>query len=209
MSTPTPTPTGFPRPGAPLLRKLVEADYLAAATSLGCEVAAIKAVAHVESAGSGWLKDGRLKVLFEAHLFSRQTGGRFIGSHPNLAAPRWDKSLYGASGGHQWDRLLAAAKLDEQAAKKSASYGMFQILGSNAGICGFKTVDEFIWTLNAGAAGNLRAFCGFVKTNGLADALRRLDFPAFAEGYNGPGYRANKYDSLMAAEYQRLIRRRA
>jgi N-acetylmuramidase len=46
-----------------------ESDYQAAAQSLGCEVAAVKAVAAVESAGHGFLPNGKPKILFEAHIF--------------------------------------------------------------------------------------------------------------------------------------------
>ena len=50
-----------------------EGDYQAAAQSLGCEVAAIKAVASVESRGRGFLPSGRPKILFESHVFSKFT----------------------------------------------------------------------------------------------------------------------------------------
>ena len=48
---------------------LTEADYAAAAGRLGCSVAAIKAVAKVESKGSGFLPSGEPRILFERHVF--------------------------------------------------------------------------------------------------------------------------------------------
>jgi hypothetical protein len=36
-----------------------------------------------------------------------------------------------------------------------------------------------------------------------ADALRQRDWAAFARGYNGPGYRANRYDAKLAQAFAR------
>jgi hypothetical protein len=44
-------------------------DFQEAATLLNCDVPAIKAVAEVESAGDGFLSDGRVKNLFEGDKF--------------------------------------------------------------------------------------------------------------------------------------------
>jgi hypothetical protein len=44
-----------------------EADFEQAAALLKCDVAAIKAVAEVESSSNGFLSDGRVKILFEGH----------------------------------------------------------------------------------------------------------------------------------------------
>jgi two-component sensor histidine kinase len=54
------------------MQALTEEDYKRAARRLGCSVAAIKAVAEVEAPGSGFLPDGRPKILFERHIFRRQ-----------------------------------------------------------------------------------------------------------------------------------------
>lgn len=43
----------------------------------------------------------------------------------------------------------------------------------------------------------------FIARAGLADALRARDWPAFARGYNGPGYRRNAYDTKLAKAYAR------
>jgi hypothetical protein len=33
-------------------------------------------------------------------------------------------------------------------------------------------------------------------------ALKKQDWAAFAKAYNGPGYKANKYDTKLAEAYQ-------
>lgn len=185
---------------------LTEADYRAAAKSLDCSVAAVKAVAEVESVGDGFLASGEVKILFEAHVFDRLTGGKYRRSHPNISSARWNRSLYGPGGQHQHRRLQQAVALDRDAALQSASWGMFQVMGFNWKVCGYKSLQAFINDVSASAAGQLRAFVGYVKARGLADELQRLDWPGFAYGYNGTGYAANHYDTKMAAAYRRHAR---
>src|SRR3546814_12972751 len=75
--------------------------------SLEVQLAALLAVAEVESSGSGFLKPPSVKpkVLFEGHAFHRLTGGRFDESHPRLSYPRWDRKKYSGSLAGEWERL--------------------------------------------------------------------------------------------------------
>ena len=183
---------------------LTETDYRRAAKTLGCEVAAIKAVDEVEASGAGFLPGGEPKILFEAHIFDRLTNGRFRRSHPNLSSAKWDRSLYGPAGLHQHKRLQAAVALDREAALQSASYGRFQVLGSNWKVCGYKSLQAFINAMFRSEADHLDAFVGYVKARGLADELQRKDWAGFAYGYNGPKFAENKYDTKMAAAYRKF-----
>ena len=184
------------------MSELTEADYRAAADSLGCEVAAVKAVAEVESAGAGFLRSGEPKILFEAHVFDRLTQGRYRKSHPNISSAKWDRSLYvGGQGEHR--RLQEAVALDREAALQSASWGRFQVMGFNWKVCGYGSLQSFINDMYRSESGHLRAFVGFVRSLGLAKYLRSKDWAGFARGYNGPGYAANSYDVKIAAAYAR------
>jgi N-acetylmuramidase len=186
---------------------LTDEDFARAAKELDVEQAAIRAVAEVEAAGHGFLPDGRPAILYEAHVFHRLTKGGHIAAKDRhgvlLSASKWDRSLYGAAGAHQHDRLEDAAKLDDSAAKKSCSWGTFQILGENYQAAGCNTIDAFVAKMNSGAGAHLDAFVAFIKANNLDDALRRKDWAAFARGYNGPGYAQNAYDKKMAKAYAR------
>lgn len=166
---------------------LADTELDAGATELGCERAVVDAVCDVESAGSGFLPDGRPKILFEAHAFHTATGGRWDRTNPNISSPVWDRSLYGAGGGHQYDRLVEAIVLDRTAALQSASWGRFQVLGSNYSAAGFRNVDAFVRAMCDREAAHLGAFIGFCRAHGLTDALRDHDWPTFARTYNGPG----------------------
>lgn len=162
-------------------------DIDAEAEQLGCDSAAIWAVNDVESAGSGFLPDNRPKILFEAHYFHTLTHGAYDRSHPNISSPFWDRSLYGAAGGHQYDRLAEAIALDRTAALESASWGRFQIMGANFLMCGYPDVEKFVEAMMAAEAHHLIAFGNFCKSTGIVGYLVAHDWTHFALRYNGPG----------------------
>lgn len=207
---------------------LTEADYADAAAQLGCSVDQIKAVFEVEASGSGWFTDVRAdilardgpggfldgpdlpKILFEAHIFDRETKGRFRASHPKLSSKAWNRKLY-VGGQGEYVRLDEAMGLDRAAALRSASWGAPQIMGFNHKLAGFDTVEAFVAAMKSGARAHLLAFVAFVKNSGLADELRRVsnnpaDCAPFARGYNGSGFAVNAYDVKIAAAHKKHSR---
>ncbi len=182
---------------------LAAADVVAVAAKLQCEPAAIWAVCDIESAGGGFLADKRPKILFEAHIFGGLTQHRWDAIHPNVSSPGWNRALYGAGGAHQYDRLDEAITLDREAALQSASWGMFQILGSNYAACGFPEAEDYVTAMCVSEASQLDAFAAFCRHGGLDRFLRAHDWTQFALAYNGPGEAANDYDTKLAAAYRR------
>lgn len=180
---------------------LTDADIARAAQLLGCEPAAIRAVAAVESAGSGFLPDQRPKILFEAHIFSRLTAHKFDATHPDISSPTWNKALY-RGGAAEYERLSAAIALDRDAALQSCSWGKFQLMGFNWRKCGFQRLQDFVDAMGKSEGAQLTAFCHFVKSMGLDDELRRLDWVGFARGYNGPSFALQEYDVRCAKSYR-------
>lgn len=183
---------------------LSEQDFERAAKSIGCEVAAIKAVCQVEAPNGGFLPDGRPTILFERHKFSQFSGGKFDASNPDISNPK--AGGYGAAGANQHERLGRAAVLDRDAALKAASWGKFQIMGFNFGAAGFKDLQSFINSMYRSEGAQLDAFVAFIKTEGLADELRDRRWADFARRYNGPSYAINRYDTKLAAAYAALKR---
>jgi hypothetical protein len=191
-----------------LQKTLTDADFARAAKELNVEVAAIRAVAEVEAAGAGFLPDGRPAILYEAHVFHKETGGKHANAKDRrgvaLSSPSWNQKLYGATGAAQHNRYEDARALDADAANKACSWGTFQILGQNHKVCGFDNSQDFVdamWT--GGASAHLDAFVKFIKGNNLDGALRKKDWKTFARGYNGPAYAQNAYDQKMANAYAR------
>lgn len=189
--------------------EISEHDIEIAADRLGAEVAAVKAVIEIEGGGRSFLPapDCRPPILFESHLFARDTGSKFNGTYPNLSTPKWDRSTYGAAGAHQYDRLQQAINIDppttREPALRSASWGAFQILGRNHKSAGYETVDDFVFAMCQSGGKQLDAFVSFLKSNGIAGDLRDKNWAEFARKYNGPGYKQNNYDAKLSAAYAR------
>ncbi len=180
-------------------RTLSNDDYCRAADRLKCDVAAIKAVAAVESRGNGFDQQDRPKILFERHIFYRYTDGKYAASHPDIC----NKSPGGyGPASSQYDRFTKAFLLDPQAAMMSASWGKFQVMGFNFAICGYKTVGSFVDAMKIDEGTHIDAFVEFVINNSLDDELRNRDWAGFARGYNGKDYAKNQYDTKMAAAYK-------
>jgi hypothetical protein len=182
---------------------ITDSRYENAAKRLKVEVAAIKAVAEVETKGSGFLADGRPTILFERHYFRRFTSGAFDESNPVVSNK--DAGGYGAGGDNQYAKLDQAYALNQDAALKSASWGRFQIMGANYSQAGYSSVSEFVSSQLESADNHLDAFTTFIeKDKGLLNALRDKDWTKFARGYNGKDYWKNDYDSKMKAAYEKF-----
>lgn len=192
---------------APVVMHLTELDFARAARALSVDIPTVRAVAEVEAAGRGFLPDGRPSILYEAHVFGRLTNHRH-GDRDRLgralSARAWDRSLYGPAGAWQHDgRLLPAADLDWEAAHRAASWGAFQILGTNHVMVGYATIHGFVSAMQSGASAHLDTFVTFVKANRLDGPLQRREWAVFARGYNGSGFAANQYDIKLAAAYRK------
>lgn len=183
------------------MKKLTETDFLEAANILNVEQAVIKAVCEFEAPMGGFFSDGRTTILFEAHIFSKETNKKYNNSHPDISSSTWNLKLYKV-GVKEYDRLEKAAALDTKAAYRSASWGKFQIMGFNHSVCGYSTVQKFVDDMHKSEREHLMAFINFVKNNPtMHKALRELNWAGFAKAYNGPAYAENKYDTKLRDAY--------
>lgn len=181
---------------------LDQQSYESAATLLDVEVAAIQAVAEVETSGKAFDEQGRPRILYERHYFHRLTHGRYDHLHPDIS-----NALRGGYGkfSAQYGKLEKAFALDPAAALQSASWGRFQIMGKNFHAAGFSSVQWFVLALTRSEANHLQAFASFVKANKIMrEALKKKDWATFAKGYNGSSYKENKYDTKLEQAYKRL-----
>ncbi len=179
-------------------------DISRVAESLSLSPREVWAVATVESHGYGFIAgDDRPALLFEAHQFHKLTNGEWDASHPNISSPIWDASLYGVAGAHQYDRLAEAMALDRDAALMSATWGMFQILGSNYHLVGFPDIDSFVAAMCSSEAAHLKAFAAYCVGRDLTRYLAAHDWENFKLGYNGPG--PDDYAAKLAAAYADVL----
>jgi hypothetical protein len=186
-----------------------EEQYKKAAEIIGCEVAVIKAVDEVESKGSGFLPDGQVKILFEPHIFWKRLQAQGIDptkhqkGNEDILYPKWVPGKYG-SVSSQWNRMDRAIKINRVAALESASYGRYQVLGCNYTYCGFKSAQELLNYLHINEGNHLDVFVRFIKSMKLDDDLRNKQWESFSKGYNGSGYKLNKYDEKLIKAYNKF-----
>ncbi len=183
---------------------LGEQAFAEAAQALGCEVAAVRAVAEVESRGSGFDSQRRPTLLYERHVFARNTApkGKHNAAHPDVSFNKpYAPGTFGNTA-QQWIKLGKAYGLDAAAAVKAPSWGMFQILGENHRACGYANAADYARAMTTSQVAHLQAFVAFVRANPtLLKAIRERNWPAFARAYNGPNYARYQYDQKMAAAY--------
>lgn len=188
-----------------------ENSFTKAAAALGVPVSYIKAVNKVESPDGGFASDGQPFILFEAHVFSRLTNGLYDQSHPDISSRNWNQKLYAkgpnrsARSALEHKRLQRAVELNRDAALKSASWGMGQIMGENYKQAGYDTLQEFITAMYASEDEQLDAQVDFILADRrkapsgktMLQAMRAADWASFAYLYNGAGYKENRYDEKL------------
>lgn len=189
---------------------LAERDLQQAADRLGVPVAAIKAVNEVETAGRGYLDDGRPVILYERHIVCRLLEER--GIDPAPLAARYPALINRQRGGYaggaaEWSRLASARQVlaDQPGLPEQAcSWGQYQIMGYHWQRLGYDSIDAFVAAMQAGEAQQLDAFTRFIEADPeLLKALKGKKWAAFAKAYNGPAYRENLYDAKLARAYDR------
>jgi hypothetical protein len=193
---------------------LTDADFKKFAKDVDLELAVVKAVAAVESSGKGFLTDRRPRILFEGHVMWRELKKRGIkpesvltDKNANVLYKSWTRKFY-LAGAKEYIRLEEAAAIQNNqachdAAYCSASWGSFQIMGNNYESLGYSSIDEFVSCMYEHEREHLLAFGKFIKVNNLLKHLKTKDWAKFARGYNGPGYKKNKYDKKLASAYKK------
>jgi hypothetical protein len=183
--------------GAPLSARGVEA----ACDALGIGGIELWTVMRVETQGCGFLADRRLKVLYERHWFHHFTGGKFSAANSEISNAEAGGHVGGAG---EFARLAQAMKLDRMAALKSASWGLGQIMGFNAGRAGFVDAGAMIEAFVDGEDAQVQAMATYIAKGAEADALRGHRWAQFAELYNGPAYKRNDYDKKLERAFRTL-----
>ena len=174
------------------------------------DAAYVWTVIEVETAGVtqgfGFRLDRRPQILFERHIFRRQTNGRFDREAPGISGPPGGYGMLSEqySKLEQALSLCAHSKLGPEPALKSASWGMGQIMGFNCAAGGYQSSLKMVRAMIRSEDGQLACMACFLKTNGLAEKLVRRDWSGFARMYNGPSYWQNRYDVKLAEQFERF-----
>lgn len=209
---------------------LSEADYEKAASTLGCEVAAVKAVAEVESGGRiAFDSKNRPVILFERHKFHKHTRGKFSANYSWISSKkpyriaktreqRKDYKLakkqgrlinteyYGGDSDTNYTRLAKAYALDPEAAIMACSWGKFQVLGEHAKWLGYYHAEEFSTKMAISEKEHLESFVRYVKATPKAlNGIRSKRWDEFAEAYNGKNFAEFAYDKRIQKAYEKHL----
>lgn len=167
------------------------------------------AVIVVETNGAGFLDNRNPKVLYERHWFSRLTNKAYDGTAPRDVshhepfqfgnASTQDKYV---SGQANYDRIARAAALDREAALKSTSWGLGQVMGFNYDQAGYLSVEEMVDDMRKSEDAQLTAMARFIGNDSrMVKALQNGQWADFAKIYNGPSYKKNNYDIKLQNAY--------
>ena len=193
-------------------RPLSEAGMQDAVSALGMDSTAdmpvLWAVLTVESRGFGFLSEGRRpKILFERHIFHKETGGRFASEAPDLSAKTGGGYIGGTAEYERLGRAIALcrqASLGDDPALRSVSWGLGQVMGFNAVASGFGGPADMVARMAESEDAQLAGMVGFIRSEGLDAKLRSRDWTAFAKRYNGPQFFKNQYDLKLRDAFEKF-----
>lgn len=182
-------------------RRLTDIDLPEIGSAIQVGEDEIHAVLDVECRSRGFDVHARPAMLFETHQFYKfcPRAHRAEAVRLGLATRKWTRNYQPDS----YPRLIKAAAYDLEAACKSASWGLGQIMGFNHQLAGYASAVEMVEAFKDGEAEQLRAMVRFIRNAGLDDALRSHDWRAFARGYNGPGYAKHGYHTRLEAAFRK------
>lgn len=220
------------------MNKVTDKDILDIAEKHKYEAAAIQAVYEIESNGSGFsLVEGihKPKILFEGHVFWKELEkigidpSKKVFGNENVLYPKWTRKFYQSTQSGEYARLEKARAIHNEAANKSASWGMFQIMGMNHHDAGYETVGWMVDHYSTGEKAQLDSFIRFItaqhldvclkesanelpfyitrrneKGQSIVEEVDRWEY--FAYRYNGAGYEQNKYHIKLKAAYEKARR---
>lgn len=177
----------------------MEQAFAAAAQTIGCDVAAIRAVCAVE-ASDRYLDAAGVPVRrFEPHHFPREHWPA-LGFAPAEGQAPWRASL--AVGKSARARMFAtAAGIAHEAACRAASWGGFQVMGFNHAAAGYDAAALMVRGY-ADPVAQVASFAALIVDWDLDGAVRAHDWLTFAARYNGSG-QAPVYAAKIESAYKR------
>lgn len=203
--------------------KLTPKQLTDAATAMGFEPRAVRAILKVETGGRGYDKTtGYLLIQFEPSWFRKlmpKSRMQAITAASTAVAKKtatpaqvsqlqdWLATQANAVEGQAKERLAydAACRLDKHAAQLATSWGLPQMMGFNHKVCGYSTVEAMIEAFRQSESNQLTAMLRFIKSKpAMAAALKKRDWGVLAYYYNGAGYKAFNYDKRLAKAYESL-----
>lgn len=189
-------------------KRLQQGDIGEAARLAGMETAALLAFIEVETAGRGFDNLNRPKMLRETHILFRELGPsakRDAAVKAGLANKSWVRN-YSNDSYPDLERMIA---IDKNAALRSCSWGLPQILGNNCKTAGFADAESMVKAMMQGEREQLLAMVTLLKAWGIPAMLAGKDLTKpdnwrqVVSKYNGKNYEVNNYHTKAAAAYRK------
>lgn len=167
------------------------------------------ALVEVETNGDPFEADSRTpSFLFERHVFYRELSAHQPGKlaqavKAGLALTHWTPATQYKDEGtseHRMALLARAVAIDEECAKRSASWGLPQVMGNECAEVGFPNAIALVRFLtDGGVNAHLEVMVRLIRAKRLVSAIAEKDWATVALRYNGKGYRKNNYDTRLSA----------
>jgi hypothetical protein len=196
-------------------KRITEEQLASLASEFGLELALLKAFMKIESRGSGFLKSGKIKLLFERHKFFKYSGSVPVSkTRPDLANPTAGGYAKGitaeARGEKEYQRLQDAIAFHEEGAYKSASYGLLQVMGFNHTAAGHPTAKAMYEGFCESEYKQVKGALKFMESNGILKHLKLKSFTVAARLYNGSACCSNpriedNYDYKLERYYKQYV----
>jgi hypothetical protein len=186
-------------------RRFDDVDLPKLGARMGVGEDEVHAFIDVETRGHGFDDKGRPIILFERHIFYRELSGTKRDRAVKEGLASKTPGGYGKYS-EQYGKLFRALDIDEDAALKSCSWGLGQVMGFNYESAGYASVQQFVEAMMDDEESQLAASVDFILANHLDDELRNHDWAGFAKGYNGSNYRKNRYDEKLAEAFAKWSR---
>lgn len=190
-------------------KRATNAEIAQVAEDLGVGLASFRAIMAVESRNSGFDARKRPVILFEPHVFYRNLprAPRAVAVKAGLAYAKWRRGNYPRGTALQqsdgnYARLSAAIAIHEEAAYRSISMGMGQVLGENFELIGCRSAKAMFAEAMESEANQLRHMANFIASKSLVPKINREDWSGFARVYNGSGQVA-KYSAWLSEEHEK------
>jgi hypothetical protein len=179
------------------MTKLTTDQIIALAQKHDYDPAMLKAIIAVESGGIGFSKiTGRIIIQFEPLWFKRECSEW----RQHSANHTWFNNGVGNQD-IEWRAFDDAFKIDPDAAMKSTSIGMMQVMGFHYDSLGFKTVGEMWDYAKESEANQVDLAIRFIKSNPKLDqAVKDKNCALIAYYYNGSEYEKYNYDKRLSQE---------
>jgi hypothetical protein len=166
----------------------------------GYDYRVLKSIIEVESGQRGFAPDtGKIIIQFEPAWFMRE----YKDWVKETTHTTWKNNKIGNQYA-EWKAFNSAFALNADAAMKSTSIGMMQLMGFHYAETGFKKVGD-MWDFAKESEHNqvLLAIKWIKTVRPLDLAIKNKEWQKIAYYYNGENYRAYHYDTKLLTAYNR------